>query len=89
MMKSMIKVLKQLDEDLFKPSRNLLLDNLKNILNLKNNMSIFNKTQNGQVSFDTRQQMNTKQKSILTMSFVKAGLGFLIIGVLSFLFGLI
>ena len=40
MMKSMIKVLKQLDEDLFKPSRNLLLDNLKNILNFKNNMSI-------------------------------------------------
>ena len=55
----------------------------------KNNMSIFNKTQNGQVSFDTKQQMNTKQKSILTMSFVKAGLGFLIIGVLSFLFGFI
>ena len=55
----------------------------------KNNMSIFNKTQNGQVSFDTKQQMNTKQKSILTMSFVKTGLGFLIIGVLSFLFGLI
>ena len=52
-------------------------------------MSIFSKKQNSQVSFDTRQQMNTKQKSILTMSFVKAGLGFLIIGILSFLFGLI
>ena len=39
-MKSMIKVLKQLDEDLFKPSRKVLLDNLKNIINLKNNMSI-------------------------------------------------
>lgn len=36
----MIKVLKQLDEDLFKPSRKVLLDNLKKILNLKNNMSI-------------------------------------------------
>ena len=43
MMKSMIKVLKQLDEDLFKPSRKVLLDNLKNILNLKNNMSIFDR----------------------------------------------
>ena len=38
---SMIKVLKQLDEDLFKPSRKVLLNNLKNILNLKNDMSIF------------------------------------------------
>lgn len=36
----MIKVLKQLDEDLFKPSRKVVLDNLKKILNLKNNMSI-------------------------------------------------
>ena len=38
---SMIKVLKQLDEDLFKPSRKVLLNNLKNILNLKNNMPMF------------------------------------------------
>ena len=52
-------------------------------------MSIFSKKQNSQLSFDTRQQMSKKQKSILTMSFVKAGLGFLIIGVLSFLFGLV
>lgn len=40
MMKSMIKVLKQLDEDLFKPSRKVLLDNLKKILNRKNDMSM-------------------------------------------------
>ena len=55
-------------------------------------MSIFSNSKNGQssqVSFDTKEQMNTKQKSILTMSFVKAGIGFLIIAVLSTVFGLI
>ena len=55
-------------------------------------MSIFSNSKNGQsaqVSFDTKEQMNTKQKSILTMSFVKTGIGFLIIAVLSTVFGLI
>lgn len=36
----MIKLLKKIDEDVFKETRKVLLDNLKNILNLKNNMSI-------------------------------------------------
>ena len=55
-------------------------------------MSIFSNSKNGQsaqVSFDTREQMNAKQKSIFTMSFLKAGIGFLIIAVLSTVFGLI
>ena len=55
-------------------------------------MSIFSNSKNSQsaqVSFGTKEQMNTKQKSILTMSFVKAGIGFLIIAVLSTVFGLI
>ena len=37
----MIKLLKKIDEDVFKETRKVLLDNLKNILNLKNNLSIF------------------------------------------------
>ncbi len=51
-------------------------------------MSMFKKNTNQQQVFiNEKNEINKKQKTILYQAFLKAGIGFIIIGLLAFAFG--
>ena len=50
-------------------------------------MSLFKNNSRHQIFTDGREEINKKQKTILWQTFLKAGIGFVVIGILAFVFG--